>query len=155
MTIAALVLLSITGFAQSGKSIYSKYSEAENVSAVYVSPAMFRMIGKLPGLEVGGEDIDISSLVKTIEGFYLIDSENQDINATLSREVETMVKKGNFELLMEIKEDGEIVHLYTTGSEKEITGLVFLVSASEECTFICLDGRMPRDRFEDLISSQM
>ena len=41
--IATLLLASISAFAQSGKSIYQKYSDAENVSAVYISSAMFRM----------------------------------------------------------------------------------------------------------------
>ena len=49
----AALLLSFSAFAQNGKSIYQKYSDAENVSAVYVSPAMFRMIGQIPDLESG------------------------------------------------------------------------------------------------------
>ena len=46
----AALLLSLSAAAQNGKSIYQKYSDAENVSAVYVSPAMFRMIGRIPDL---------------------------------------------------------------------------------------------------------
>ena len=40
--IALAALFGAGAFAQDGKSIYNKYSEAENVSAVYISPAMFR-----------------------------------------------------------------------------------------------------------------
>ena len=40
--IAAAMLVTVSAFAQDGKSIYKKYSDAENVSAVYISPAMFR-----------------------------------------------------------------------------------------------------------------
>ena len=46
--LAALLLTTIASFAQNGKSIYQKYSEAEGVSAVYISPAMFKLIGKIP-----------------------------------------------------------------------------------------------------------
>ena len=44
------VLLPLAAFSQSGKSIYNKYSDCEGVSAVYISPAMFRMMGSLPSL---------------------------------------------------------------------------------------------------------
>ena len=50
--IAILLLASIFSFAQTGKSIYQKFSDAEGVSAVYNSPAMFRLIGKIPDLHV-------------------------------------------------------------------------------------------------------
>ena len=154
MIIAALMLFSISTFAQSGKSVYNKYSEAPGVSAVYISPAMFRMIGRLPDMEMADEDINLSPIIKSLNGFYLIDSENQEINDSLRQDVETMVKKGEYELMMEVKEDGEIVHIYTLGSEKELTGLVLLEFEPGSCTFICLDGRVSRDQFEDLIAEK-
>ena len=42
--IAAFSLLVATAFAQDGKSIYNKYSDEKNVSAVYISPTMFRLM---------------------------------------------------------------------------------------------------------------
>ena len=53
--LAALLLTTLSSFAQDGKSIYQKYSESEGVSAVYISPAMFRLIGRIPDLNVEGE----------------------------------------------------------------------------------------------------
>jgi len=32
---------------------------------------------------------------------------------------------------------------------------VMLAAEADEVTFICLDGQMPRDQFEDLLASQM
>lgn len=59
------------------------------------------------------------------------------------------------ELLMEAKDSGETVRMYTVGSEKLINGFVLLAAEPEEVTFICLDGQMPRDDFEKLIAEQM
>ena len=36
------MLASFAVFAQSGRAIYNRYSDAEGVSAVYISPQMFR-----------------------------------------------------------------------------------------------------------------
>ena len=144
----AALLLTVTAFAQNGKSIYQKYSEAENVSAVYISPAMFRLIGKIPNIEVDDNSVNLSPLIRSLSGMYIINSENQGINANLRSDVERFIKTGSYELLMEAKDDGEVVRMYTMGTEKTVTGFVMLAVDGEEVTFISLDGQMPRDEVE-------
>ena len=63
--IAAAMLVTVSAFAQDGKSIYKKYSDAENVSAVYISPAMFRMMGKIPDMEVGASEMNLTPVIKS------------------------------------------------------------------------------------------
>jgi len=144
----AALLLTVTAFAQNGKSIYQKYSEAENVSAVYISPAMFRLIGKIPNIEVDENSVNLSPLIRSLSGMYIINSENRSINASLRSDVERFIKTGSYELLMEAKNDGEVVQMYTMGTEKTVTGFVMLAVDGEEVTFISLDGQMPRDEVE-------
>ena len=98
--ILAALLLSISAFAQHGKNIYQKYSDAEGVTAVYISPAMFRLIGSIPDLEVGEDKVNISPLIQALNGFYVIDSENPDINGKLRTEVERFISNGKYEMLM-------------------------------------------------------
>ncbi|MBR2063830.1 MAG: DUF4252 domain-containing protein, partial [Bacteroidales bacterium] len=43
MTIAFVLLFSVGAYAQEGKRLYNKYSDTEGVSAVYISPAMFKL----------------------------------------------------------------------------------------------------------------
>ena len=43
-----VLALACSARAQDYKSLYQKYSDDERVSAIYISPAMFKMIGKLP-----------------------------------------------------------------------------------------------------------
>ena len=45
--IAAVMLLGTLAKAQDAKSIYNKFSDEQGVSAVYISPSMFKLIGKL------------------------------------------------------------------------------------------------------------
>lgn len=139
-------------FAQNGKSIYNKYSDTDNVSAVYISPAMFSMIGKLPTVDIDKEQVDLSSLIKSLEGFYLIDSENEKVNAALKEDVAKMVEKGYYELLMEAKDDHDIVHIYTIGDEKTVTSLLLCITEEKECTFICMDGKMERTKLQNALS---
>ena len=104
--VAAMMITSVAAFAQSGKSIYQKYSDCEKVSAVYISPAMFKLIGQIPDLEIEDESVDLTPVIKTLKGLYLINSENPDIRESVVRDVERFVDSADYELLMEVKEEG-------------------------------------------------
>lgn len=151
----AALLLTASAFAQNGKSIYQKYSDADQVSAVYISPAMFRLIGRTPDIEAGNSKVNLTSVIRSLTGLYILNSENKSINSQLRDEAERFINSGRYELLMEAKDSGETVRMYTVGSEKLINGFVLLAAEPEEVTFICLDGQMPRDDFEKLIAEQM
>ena len=102
--LAAMLLVAISSFAQDGKSIYRKYSDSENISAVYVSPAMFKMIGKLPDIELNDGEVNFYPIIKSLTGLYIINSENAGINAQLYADVDKFIKSGKYELLMEAKD---------------------------------------------------
>lgn len=150
--VAAIMLLSVSAFAQNGRSIYKKYSEADDVSAVYISPSMFRLMGKIPSVELDGDNVDFTSIVKSLTGFYLIDSDNAAINSKIRDEVDRFVKSGNYEMLMEVKDKGETVHFYTVGKGDTITSFVMLEYETGSCTFICMDGSMQKGKLEDIIA---
>ena len=151
----AALLLTLSAAAQNGKSIYQKYSDEENVSAVYISPAMFRLIGKIPDVNTGDGEVNLSPIIRSLSGMYLINSENEKINGNLRAEAERFIKSGKYEMLMEAKDSGQTVRMYTVGNEKTVEGFVMLAAEAASVTFICLDGQMPRDEFETLMAKQM
>ena len=152
ITAAVSILLTFTLSAQEGRSIYNRYSDAENVSAVYISPAMFRIMGKLPEMNLSGNDVPFSSIVKSLNGFYLIESKNSSINASLKADAEKMIKSGRYELLMEAKDNGQTVHIYISGDEQTVVGLVMFVDEKDSVAFINIDGNMSRAKLEKLIA---
>lgn len=153
--IAVMLLIAVGAFAQEGRNIYNKYSDSEGVSAVYISPAMFKLIGKIPELnvEVGeGENMDLAPLIRSFSGFYMLDMSGSAKSADMASDVEAMVKKGRYELLMEVKDDGDNVNIYTVGNEKTIESFVFLCRSDGDVQFICIDGTMNRSEVEALIA---
>jgi len=152
---AAMLLCALSASAQSGKSIYQKYSDAENVSAVYISPAMFRLIGKIPDLEVGENHVNLAPLIRSLSGLYIINSENGHVNDKMGSEVKRFISNGRYELLMEAKDAGEIVRMYTVGTEKIVNSFVMLSADGAETTFICLDGQMDRKELEGVLVETM
>ncbi len=148
-----LTITAVSASAQAGKAIYNRYSDNEGISAVYISPAMFRLIGKIPDLNVGDESVNLTPLIRSLSGLYIISGPLGAVGEDLQRDVAKMVKAGGYELLMEAKDSGETVKMYSTGTEKIVKGFVMSALDGDECTFICLDGEMPRDEFEKLVAS--
>lgn len=151
--IALALLLCVASFAQNNNTIYNKFSDKEGVSAVYVSQAMFRMIGKLPDLNMPEGDVNLAPIMKEMNGMYILDCENAAVIGELKSEVEKMVKKEKMELLLEVKEEGESVRIYTIGDAENITSFVMTTSEQDEFVFIGLSGKMSRKDVEKLLSS--
>ncbi len=156
ITVAVILLsLLINAYAQNGRSIYQEYSDAKGISAVYISPSMFRLIGKIPDIEAGDGNINLTPIIRSLNGLYILSSENAEINGKLSKDVDRFIASGKFELLMEAKEDGEKVTMFTSGDEKTVTSFVLFSDDGEELTFICIDGKMDRAQLEDILSEQI
>lgn len=157
MTIAFLLLFAVGAYAQEGKRLYNKYSDTEGVSAVYISPAMFKLMGQLPDINVEtaeGENVDLAPLVRTFTGFYMLNiSKESAASAGLYKEVTTMVNKGGYELLMEVKDSGSTIRMYTLGDEKTVNSFVCIINEEDETMFFSLEGSMNRSDVDKLISS--
>ena len=150
--VAAMFLLTAGAWAQDGKGIYNKYSDNEEVSAVYISSSMFKRMGKVPNMDIGEGSMDLGSIIKNLNSMYLLDCEDPDLCAEIKADVNKFIKKYDFEMLMEIKDKGEVVRIYTTGNEKTVTQFVLTASEYEAFTFICLDGTMSRADLEKAIA---
>lgn len=152
LAILILISASVSVSAQDGKSIYNKYSDSENVSAVYISPAMFRLIGRLPETAMRGSSMDFSSIVSNLRGMYVLESKNSNINNNLRKDALKFVNTGKYELLMEVKDNGETVNVFTAGKDDSVSSFVLIANEEDTCTFICLDGNMSRKQLERIIA---
>ena len=149
-----IILSSTIASAQEGRKIYNKYSNNKGVSAVYISPAMFNIIGKLPDLQIengGEESLDLGPLISSFSGFYMLEVSDPTLIGSLSQEVNSMIEKGRYELIMEVIEEGDKLRMYTAGNARIIESFVFYSVEGESIHFICIDGQMNRDDVEKLI----
>ena len=150
--LVAMLLLSISAFAQDGRSLYNKYSDYDNVEAVYISPAMFRLIGKIPDVEMNDESVNLGPIIKSLSGLYILSIKEDSIAQDLADDVNRFIKKGQYELLMEAKDNGEVTRMYTVGDDFTVNSFVMLAREADEVNFICIDGTIPRDQLEALIA---
>ncbi|MDD7884899.1 DUF4252 domain-containing protein [Flavivirga sp. 57AJ16] len=105
--ILAMVLLPLTGMAQ---SIFDKYSDNSDVTYVSIKPKMFQMIAKM-GINV--EDPEAKAymdMVKSITSFKTIVTDNKVISGDIKKWVKS--HSSSLEELMEVKDDGTEVKFY-------------------------------------------
>jgi hypothetical protein len=151
--VAAMLLLTAGTWAQDGKGIYNKYSDNEEVSAVYISSSMFKLMGKVPNMQLSdGNSMNLGSIIKNLNSMYLLDCEDPDLCKEIISDVNKFISKYDFDLLMEIKDKGEVVRIYTSGNEKTVTQFIMTASEYDAFTFICLDGTMSRADLEKAIA---
>jgi len=151
--LVALLLMSLAAFAQNGRSLYNKYSDLDNVEAVYISPAMFRLIGKIPDMEIPEEgSVNLGPIIKSLSGLYILSIKEGNVAANLYDDVNRFIQKGQYELLMEAKDNGEVMRMYTVGDDFVVNSFVMLAREADEVNFICLDGTMPREQLESIIA---
>ena len=151
--IAAVVLLlaAISMQAQSAKNLYRKYGDEKGVTAVYISPAMFRLIGHLPNVELDDEDLDLRPILKSITGMYILNCENAVVADKLLNDVEKMLDSGEYEMLLEAREEGELTRMFTNGNNQVVRSFILLNIEDDEVTFISFEGNIPREDLENAI----
>ena len=79
--------------------------------------------------------------------------EKSAASAELYKEVTAMVAKGNFEILMEVKDSGSTIRMYTLGDEKVVNSFVCIINEDNQTMFFSLEGTMNRSDLEKLIAN--
>ncbi len=146
-------LVAFTAFGQDYKTIYQKYSDDERVTAVYISPAMFKMIGKLPEVRIEDNGLDLAPMIKSMTGFYMLQTEDSSLAEKISKDVTRIVGGGKFETLMEIKDKGQKVNILSLGDDQFLKSLLLTVFDSGESMFIGIDGLMNRADVENAVAT--
>lgn len=153
--LATIALLLPAGiFAQnSAKDIYSKYSDRDNVSAVFISSSMFRLMGKLPSMSIAKEDMDLSNMVRNLERMYVLDCDDQELIRELKSDVKTLTEKHDYDLLIEVKEEGETARILVLGDDSTVTSFIMTADdGNDGFTFISLEGTLNRSDLEKVIA---
>ena len=156
-------------------SLFAKWSVKEGVTATYISQAMFKMIGKIPQIELK-RPVDLSPIIQTLDGLYMLEfakewtsnlagtsythTQRYERNTQfggLKMDIQDYLADSGYVLLME-KRDGELVpRLYVAGDGKIVTGFV-LVRMDVDYNygqFVCIEGKIPQAKFEALIANGM
>lgn len=135
----------------SKKKIYSEYSGKPGVSAVYISPAMFKLMKTVPDIEINSQEVNFSRFIRTLEGMYILNTSDQGIASRLAKDVESELRYGKHELLMEAIEENQTTRIYIVQNESIVSDLILLSRDGHSTSYISLTGEMPLDELSKMI----
>lgn len=135
----------------SKKKIYSEYSGKPGVSAVYISPAMFKLMKTVPDIEINSQEVNFSRFIRTLEGMYILNTSDQDIASRLAKDVESELRYGKHELLMEAIEENQTTRIYIVQNDSIVSDLILLSRDGHSTSYISITGEMPLDELSKMI----
>ena len=131
----------------SKKKIYSEYSGKPGVSAV----SMFKLIKTVPDIEINSQEVNFSRFIRTLEGMYILNTSDQDIASRLAKDVESELRYGNHELLMEAIEENQTTRIYIVQNDSIVSDLILLSRDGHSTSYISITGEMPLDELSKMI----
>lgn len=123
------LLLGVTGIqAQDIDKIFQKYQQDENVLVMNLPGFVFKLADDKHGEEL------TKDLMKKIEKVKILvaDEANEQLRKALSKDLNQLFQKGNYQQLLKVKSDGDIVDFRFQPSKKKGDGrFILLVNGSD------------------------
>ena len=121
---------------------FEKYADMKNVSYVYISKYMLGMASKTSMPSVPG--VDTKSLASKLTGIQIISSEEKTARAKLRNDVKDILARDKYEVLMQIREDGDKVDIYhCVGKQQSV--VVMLMDEDDSATVMIFSGHFTMD----------
>ncbi len=137
---AIVAMASLTVNAQ--VKAFEKYADMKNVSYVYISKYMLGMASKASMPSVPG--VDTKSLASKLTGIQIISSEEKTARAKLRNDVKNILAHDKYEVLMQIREDGDKVDIYhCVGKQQSV--VVMLMDEDDSATVMIFSGNFTLD----------
>ena len=121
---------------------FEKYADMKNVSYVYISKYMLGMASKTSMPSVPG--VDMKSLASKLTGIQIISTEEKTARAKLKNDVKDILARDKYELLMQMREDGNKVDIYhCIGKQQSV--VVMLMDENDSATVMIFSGNFTMD----------
>lgn len=138
-------------------SLYSKWAEKDGVTATYISRSMFKMIRKIPQIQLY-KPVDLTPVIKNLDGLYMLEFNTAQRNTTnggLRKDIQAVLK--GHEKLMERREGEQVTRLFIATDGKTVSSFVMtrMDINSNYGQFVCIEGAIPQEEFEKVIAQGM
>ena len=121
---------------------FENYADMKNVSYVYISKYMLRMASNSSMPSVPG--VDTKSLASKLTGIQIISTEEKTARAKLKNDVKGILARDKYEVLMQMREDGDKVDIYhCVGKQQSV--VVMLTDEDDSTTVMIFSGNFTMD----------
>lgn len=137
---AMMTLVGIAANAQVKE--FERYSNAKNMTYVYISSYMLNLAGKAAAPSMPG--VNTKALMGKLSGIQIISSDDPKASARLKSNTQAFVGNERYELLMQVDEDSEKVRIYYRKSKHQSV-VVMMSDKDGEVSVIVFSGSFTLD----------
>lgn len=114
--IALVAVLPLIGFSQ---SMFDKYEDLDNVSAVVVNESMFKLLSKI-NVEVDDKEAqDFMDIAQNLRNLKVFITEDKKVSADMQSTMERYLKSSSLQELMRVKDKDANVKFYIKSGKDE------------------------------------
>ena len=142
-----MAVLPLTGFSQ---SLFDKYEDLDNVSAVVVNRSMFNLLSKIDVEVDDPEAKDFMDIAKSLNNLKVFITEDKSISADMKASVDKYLKSAKLEELMRVKDKDANVKFYIRSGKDDdhVSELLMFVTGMKDID-VDVNGR----KFETVLLS--
>ncbi|MBR9854188.1 MAG: DUF4252 domain-containing protein [Algicola sp.] len=143
--ITLIALLPIAGFSQ---SLFDKFEDLDEVTAVVVNKSMFNLLSKIDVDVDDPEARDFMDIAKSLQSLKVFTTDNEKIGSQMKSSVTSYLQSSKMEELMRVKDKDANVKFYIKQGKDEdhVSELLMLVTGMRD---VEADGR----KFETVLLS--
>lgn len=143
--ITLIALLPIAGFSQ---SLFDKFEDLDEVTAVVVNKSMFNLLSKIDVDVDDPEARDFMDIAKSLQSLKVFTTDNEKIGSQMKSSVTSYLQSSKMEELMRVKDKDANVKFYIKQGKDEdhVSELLMLVTGMHD---VETDGR----KFETVLLS--
>lgn len=147
LILVAMAIMPLVGFSQ---SLFDKYEDLDEVSAVVVNKNMFNLLAKMDVDVDDPEAQEYMNMAKSLNGLKVFITEDAKVSADMKASVAKYLKSAKLEELMRVKDKDTNVKFYIKSGKDEdhVSELLMLVSGMKNVD-LELNGR----KFETVLLS--
>jgi hypothetical protein len=145
--ILVIAVLPSLGFSQ---SVFDKYEDLDNVSAVVVNQSMFRLLSNIDVEVDDPEAKDFMDIAKSLKNLKVFITEDKNISADMMKTMNQYLKSAKLEELMRVKDKDANIKFYIKSGKDEdhVSELLMFVTGMNKVD-VEVDGR----KFETVLLS--
>ena len=137
--------------AQAQDSMFDRLSDRDDISTVYISKALLKM---MPDTNIGGNigGTNIKGLANKLEQMEIYSGEGNTANEVIRKEVRALVKSKSYETLMAIQDKGQNINFYVQKEKNLIKDLVmFINDDKDQCMIIRIMGSFTTEDIQKVV----
>ncbi len=147
--ITVMAVVPMLGFSQ---SLFDKYEDLDNVSAVVVNKSMFNLLSKIDVEVDDPEAKDFMDIAKSLNNLKVFITEDKSVSADMKSNVEKYLSSAKLEELMRVKDKDANVKFYIRqGKDSDHVSelLMFVTGINNSGADVSVNGR----KFETVLLS--